>query len=128
MNLYDAVYHVDSEVSVQQIALRVLEIARQDHVQKRETGEVCDIARCGHESEIAGRHQPVIEQQLERSIFMIENVVGKFLFGPDGKLVVNQVIQVGDTLYQTDENGMIVATAPAPTQEAAAPAKSTKKR
>ncbi len=53
---------------------------------------------------------------------------GQFLFGPDGKLVVNQVIQVGDTLYQTDENGMIVATAPAPTQEAAAPAKSTKKR
>ena len=39
---------------------------------------------------------------------------GDFLFGVDGKLVVNQVVQVGDTLYQTDENGMVVATAPAP--------------
>jgi len=39
---------------------------------------------------------------------------GNFLFGLDGKLVVNQVVQVGDTIYQTDETGMVVATAPAP--------------
>ncbi len=37
----------------------------------------------------------------------------QFLFGTDGKLVVNQVIQIGDTLYQTDESGIIVASAPA---------------
>jgi glucan-binding YG repeat protein len=39
---------------------------------------------------------------------------GQYLFGVDGKLVVNQVVQVGDTLFQTDETGMVVATAPAP--------------
>lgn len=40
---------------------------------------------------------------------------GEFLFGVDGKLVVNQVVQVGTMLYQTDETGMVIATAPAPT-------------
>ncbi len=38
---------------------------------------------------------------------------GQYLFGADGKLVINQVIQVGDTFYQTDETGLVVATAPA---------------
>ena len=37
-----------------------------------------------------------------------------FLFGVDGKLVVNQVVQLGDTLFQTDEKGQVIATAPAP--------------
>ncbi|QFJ54419.1 GH25 family lysozyme [Pseudobutyrivibrio xylanivorans] len=47
----------------------------------------------------------------------------QYLFGTDGKLVVNQVVQVGDMLYQTNETGIIVATAPAPTATPAAPAK-----
>ncbi len=40
----------------------------------------------------------------------------QYLFGVDGKLVVNQVVQVGTNLYQTDDKGVIVATAPAPAQ------------
>ncbi|MCR5195525.1 MAG: hypothetical protein K6D38_04355 [Pseudobutyrivibrio sp.] len=52
----------------------------------------------------------------------------QFLFGPDGKLVINQTIQVGDTIYQTDATGSVVATAPAPAPEAAAPAANTNKR
>ncbi len=38
----------------------------------------------------------------------------QFVFGPDGKLVVNQVVQIGDNLYQTNETGVVIATAPAP--------------
>jgi glucan-binding YG repeat protein len=40
----------------------------------------------------------------------------QFLFGADGKLVINQVIQLGDMYYRTDEKGVIVQTAPAPTK------------
>lgn len=36
-----------------------------------------------------------------------------FLFGTDGKLVVNAVVQIGDTIYATDANGVVTATAPA---------------
>ena len=43
-----------------------------------------------------------------------------YLFGLDGKLVINQTIQIGTTLYQTDANGVVVASAPA---AAAAPTK-----
>lgn len=56
-----------------------------------------------------------------------------YLFGADGKLVVNQAIQVGTTLFQTDDQGRVIASAPAAGAEAApapaAPAKkATKKR
>ena len=37
-----------------------------------------------------------------------------YLFGLDGKLVLNQVVQLGEFLYQTDETGAVIATAPAP--------------
>ncbi len=40
----------------------------------------------------------------------------QFLFGADGKLVINQVIQLGNMYYRTDEKGVIVQTAPAPTK------------
>ncbi|MCR5580243.1 MAG: hypothetical protein K6F66_01525 [Pseudobutyrivibrio sp.] len=46
---------------------------------------------------------------------------GEYVFGLDGKMVVNQVVQIGNNLYQTDETGLVVATAPAPA--AAAPTK-----
>lgn len=36
-----------------------------------------------------------------------------FLFGADGKLVVNQVVQIGDTIYATNAQGVVTATAPA---------------
>ena len=38
----------------------------------------------------------------------------QYLFGADGKLVINQVVQVGNTIYQTNETGVVLATAPAP--------------
>ncbi len=43
--------------------------------------------------------------------------IGKaqYLFGVDGKLVVNQLVQIGKWLYQTDETGAVIASAPAPT-------------
>ena len=37
-----------------------------------------------------------------------------FVFGADGKLLVNQVVQIGNMLYQTDATGVVVAQAPAP--------------
>lgn len=37
-----------------------------------------------------------------------------YLFGVDGKLVVNQLVQIGKWLYQTDETGVVIASAPAP--------------
>ncbi len=43
-----------------------------------------------------------------------------FAFGADGKLVVNQVVQIGNMLYQTDATGVVVAQAPAPAAATAA--------
>ncbi len=40
----------------------------------------------------------------------------KYLFGADGKLVINQLIQIGEFLYQTNEAGIVIASAPAPKQ------------
>ena len=34
-----------------------------------------------------------------------------FLFGADGKLVKNQLVQIGNMAYQTDDKGVVVAQA-----------------
>ena len=38
---------------------------------------------------------------------------GQYVFGPDGKMLVNQVVQIETNLYQVNEAGLVVATAPA---------------
>ena len=37
----------------------------------------------------------------------------QYLFGADGKLVKNQIVQIGNMLYQTNETGVVTAQAPA---------------